>query len=109
MAANLITGARDVLDSLRAERWLVVGAVMTAVSGIAAFALIPVTGMVNAPDFGAGLLWITLTAVVVGCHVVVETIKMARSGHERPLGGNHARGFAPHRSPCSIRGIFWSV
>ena len=85
MTANLIAGARDVLDSLRAERWLVVGAAMTTVSGIAAFALIPVTGMVNSPTLGVGLLWLILTAVVVGCHVIVGTIKMARSGDERPL------------------------
>jgi hypothetical protein len=72
-------------SALRSERWFYVGVGITAVSGLAAYALLPITKMANAPDYGPGLLWLVLAGTVFCCHIFWNTIKMARRGQERPL------------------------
>lgn len=72
-------------SALRKERWLFVGAGITAISGIAAYALLPVTGMVNWPSYSVMLLWLILTATVVLSHVFADTIKMMLRGQDRPV------------------------
>jgi hypothetical protein len=81
-AANRKPG---LLPVILQQRWLFVGAGITAISGIAAYALLPVTGMVNAPSYSVASLWLTLTATVVGCHIFAATVGMARRGQERPF------------------------
>src|SRR5688500_3599561 len=85
MSSSWIEIARRLMDYLRAERWLVIGAAVTAASGTLAYLLIPLTGMVNMPTAGVALLWVTLSLVVIGCHTVLQTIDLARNGEARPL------------------------
>jgi hypothetical protein len=67
------------------ERWIGIGAGLTAGLGIAAYALLPVTRMTGAPSYDVALLWLTLVATVILCHAFRETVRMARRGEERPL------------------------
>ena len=67
------------------ERWFYVGAGITAVSGVAGYALLPFTHMVNWPSYSVFALWLVLTGTVVLCHTFWATIKMMRRGQERPF------------------------
>lgn len=66
------------------ERWVYVGAGITAASGAAAYALLPVTGMANAPTFLVSPLWLSLTATVAACHLFWQIIKLMVKGQPNP-------------------------
>lgn len=76
---------KSLVSLARMERWIPIGAGLTAGLGIAAYALLPVTRMTTAPSYSVALLWLTLTVAVIALHALWETVRMARRGQDRPL------------------------
>ena len=67
------------------ERGLYVCGGITAVSGVVAYGLVPITGMTNSPTTTIFFGWLTFMVFVGACHVLWTTVKMATQGLERPL------------------------
>lgn len=67
------------------ERGLFIGSLITALTGVVAYALLPFTGMVNLPTHSVALLWLTLTIVVVALHTFVIVVGMGLRGQSRPI------------------------
>lgn len=67
------------------ERGLYICAGITALSGVIAYGLVPITGMKNAPTTTIFFGWLTFMGFVAACHVLWTTIKMASLGLDRPL------------------------
>ncbi len=58
---------------------------ITALSGVIAYGLVPITGMKNAPTTTIFYGWLTFMGFVAACHVLWTTVRMASLGLERPL------------------------
>lgn len=67
------------------ERGLYICAGITAVSGVVAYGLVPLTGMANAPTTHVFFLWTTFMVLVGACHIFWATLKMAARRQDRPF------------------------
>lgn len=67
------------------ERWIYVGAGLTAWSGVMAYSMMPFTGMTNAPTYIVSPLWLALMLGVAACHVLWQTMRMARRREKHPI------------------------
>ena len=67
------------------ERGLYICGGITAVSGVLAYGLVPITGMKNDPTTAIFFGWLTFMVFVGACHVLWTTVRMATQGLERPL------------------------
>lgn len=57
------------------ERWLPVTAVLTVLTGVVAFTLIPVTGMTNHPAFEITTMWMLLLVVVAFTWLIFDILR----------------------------------
>jgi hypothetical protein len=73
------------------ERGIYVGAGITAATGIVAYALMPVTGMVNTPTYIVSPFWLTLMIGVIGCHLLWQTMVLAIRGEDQPIAKLRSR------------------
>ena len=58
---------------------------ITALSGVIAYGLVPITGMTNAPSTAIFHGWLIFMGFVAACHVLWTTVRMATLGLDRPL------------------------
>src|SRR5690606_10305375 len=69
----------------RMGRGFYICAGITALSGIIAYGLVPITGMTNAPPTTVFFGWLIFMLFVAACHVLRVTVGFATRGLERPL------------------------
>jgi hypothetical protein len=87
------------------ERGLYICGGITAVFGMVAYGLVPITGMVNAPTTTIFFGWMTFMVFVGACHVLWATLRMALRRVDRPVAA--LIGMLNWKQIISI--VVWSV
>lgn len=67
------------------ENWLPASAIVTLLSTIAAFGLLPFTHMSSVPSAAVLMMWFWFILAVASCFLLYDTLGMMASGERRPL------------------------